>query len=92
MVNTSIQNGSRKITVTLPQAVLARLRAHVPARQRSRFILEAIEERLELEEQIAALDETAGAWSDQHHPEMRTEEDIDCWLSNLRRSWSKQES
>ena len=92
MANTSIQTDPQKITVTLPQAVLARLRAHVPARQRSRFILEAIEERLQLEEQSAALDETAGAWSDENHPEMRTDEDIDRWLSDLRRAWSKQES
>lgn len=65
---------------------------HVPARQRSRFILEAIEERLALEEQITALAETAGAWSDQNHPEMRTDEDIDHWLDNLRQLWSKKES
>lgn len=89
MVNT-LQTDLQKITVTLPQTILTRLRAHVPARQRSRFILEAIEERLALEEQIAALDETAGAWSEENHPEMRTEEDIDRWLNNLRRSWSRQ--
>jgi len=71
---------------------LSRLREHVPARQRSRFILEAIEERLALEEQITALEETAGSWSDQNHPEMRTDEDIDRWLDNLRQSWSKKES
>ena len=53
---------------------------------------ESIEERLDLEEQIAALDETAGAWSEQNHPEMRTDEDIDRWIGDLRRSWSKQES
>ena len=64
----------------------------MPARQRSRFILEAIEERLALEEQITALAETAGAWSDQNHPEMRTDEDIDHWLDDLRESWSKKES
>jgi len=76
----------------LPAALLSRLREHVPARQRSRFILEAIEERLALEEQITALEETAGSWSDQNHPEMRTDEDIDRWLDNLRQSWSKKES
>lgn len=92
MMNTSMQTDLQKITVTLPQAVLTRLRAYVPARQRSRFILEAIEERLALEEQIAALDETAGAWSEENHPEMRTEADIDRWLNDLRRSWSRQES
>jgi Arc/MetJ-type ribon-helix-helix transcriptional regulator len=92
MVNTPIQADSQKITVTLPKALLTRLREHVPARQRSRFILEALEERLALEEQNEALAETAGAWSDQSHPEMHTDEDIDRWLGELRRSWSRKES
>lgn len=92
MVNNSIQTNLQKITVMLPEALLSRLREYVPARQRSRFILEAIEERLALEEQITALAETAGAWSDQNHPEMRTDEDVDHWLDNLRQSWSKKES
>ena len=86
IANNSIPTNLQKITVMLPEALLARLREHVPARQRSRFILEAIEERLALEEQIAALAETAGAWSDQNHPEMRTDEDIDHWLDDLRES------
>ena len=77
MVNNSIPTNLQKITVMLPEALLSRLREYVPARQRSRFILEAIEERLALEEQITALAETAGAWSDQNHPEMRTDEDVD---------------
>jgi len=92
MATRSIQQDTQKITVTLPRALLARLREHVPARQRSRFILEALEERLALEEQVAALEETAGAWSDQNHPEMRTDEDIDRWLADLRSSWGQRES
>jgi hypothetical protein len=48
--------------------------------------VEAVEERLAFEEQVAVLEESAGAWSDQSHPEMRTEEDIDRWLADLRRS------
>jgi hypothetical protein len=47
--------------------MLARLDERVPARGRSRFILEAIEERLAIEEQLVALDEAAGAWSDENH-------------------------
>jgi len=58
-------------------------------RGRSRFILEAIEGRLAIEEQLAALDETAGAWSDENHPNMKTDEDIDRWLTNLRASWGQ---
>jgi hypothetical protein len=83
----SIWQDSEKITVTLPKSVLARLREHVPARQRSRFIVEAVDESLALEEQVAALEVTAGAWSDQDYPEMRTGGDIELWLAALRSSW-----
>jgi metal-responsive CopG/Arc/MetJ family transcriptional regulator len=91
MVSSSVQTETEKVTVVLPKALLARLREHVPARQRSRFIVEALEERLALEEQVAALEESAGAWSDQNHPEMSTSADIDRWVADLRRSWGRTE-
>lgn len=87
MANESTHLDVQKITVTLPRTLLRRLEEHVAPRRRGRFIAEAIEERLALEEQLAALDETAGAWSDENHPDMLTEEQIDDWLDNLRRSW-----
>jgi len=77
----------QKMTVTLPEPLLNRLREHVPPRQRSAFIAEALEEKLALEEQLAAIEEAAGCWGDEDHPEMGTDEEIDEWLSNLRRSW-----
>ena len=92
MANSSIRTDSEKVTVTLPKALLARLREHVPARQRSRFIVEALEDRLALEEQTAALEETAGAWTEQSHPEMATDEGIDRWLGDLRRTWTSREA
>jgi len=79
---------TRKITVTLSSELLARLNKYVPARQRSHFIEQAIEEKLALIEQLAALDETAGAWSDENHPEMATEADIEQWVRNLRNTWA----
>ena len=78
---------TRKVTLTLPQSLLIRLDAAVPGRKRSRFIAEAIEERLAIAEQLAALEETAGAWSDERHPDMRSEADIDQWLTSLRAAW-----
>jgi hypothetical protein len=33
---------------------------------------------------MAVLEETAGAWSDDNHPDMRTPEDIDRWVAELR--------
>ena len=78
----------QKITLTLPKALLARIAATVPARRRSRFIAEAIEERLAIEEQLTALEESAGIWSDERHPELRTDADIDNWVRELRASWN----
>ena len=81
-------DSTRKVTLTLPQSLLLRLDAAVPGRTRSRFIAEAIEERLAIAEQLSALAETAGAWSDERHPDMRSDVEIDQWLANLRAAWS----
>jgi len=80
-------NSTQKITVTLPKALIQRLRKHIPARQRDEFVAKALEESLALAEQMAALEETAGAWKDADHPDMRTPEDIDRWLADLRGTW-----
>jgi hypothetical protein len=78
---------SRKITLTLPEALLNRLDERVSPQQRRDFIIEAIEERLAIEEQLAALDAAAGAWTDENHPEMVTPQDMDNWLADLRGAW-----
>jgi metal-responsive CopG/Arc/MetJ family transcriptional regulator len=78
---------TQKITIVLPKIVLQRMDELIPARQRSRFIAQALSERLALEEQVLALEESAGAWSDASHPELADEEAIDRWLVDLRTSW-----
>jgi metal-responsive CopG/Arc/MetJ family transcriptional regulator len=80
-------SGARKITVTLPEDLLVRLDTRIPPRQRSRFIAAAIESQLTIAEQIAALEETAGVWTDENHSDMLTDEGIDNWLQNIRQSW-----
>jgi FPC/CPF motif-containing protein YcgG len=78
---------TQKVTVVFPKPLLERLRECVPPRQRSAFIVEAVEEKLALQEQFAAIEEAAGCWSDEDHPELRTDEDIDRWLAEIRESW-----
>jgi len=87
MSTNSSASQAQKITVTLPRDLIERLDDRVPSRQRSRFIANAIESQLAIEEQMAAVEETAGAWTEEKHPELKTEEDIDAWLQNLRQSW-----
>ena len=77
----------QKVTVTLPKGLIERLNEVVPSRERSLFIKEAIEEHLDLIEQAATLEETAGAWSSENHPDMQTNEGIEAWLKESRRSW-----
>lgn len=47
------------------------------------------EERLALREQLAAIEDAAGCWSDEDHSDLHTDEDIDRWLAGLRRSWDE---
>jgi hypothetical protein len=79
---------TQKITVTVPVEVLAMMDKFVPARQRSSFIVEAIKEYLDLAEDLAVLEETAGAWKEENHPDLRTPEDIDRWVYQLRSTWT----
>ena len=80
------QSRVRKVTVTLPLSLLTRLDEKVPSRRRSDFIARAIEERLSILEQAAAIEESAGAWQDEAYPDMATDADIDRWLVGLRGS------
>ncbi|QLQ08016.1 MAG: hypothetical protein HZY76_19815 [Anaerolineae bacterium] len=40
-----------------------------------------------LEEQLLALEESAGAWPDERYPELHDDAAIDRWLTELRQSW-----
>jgi hypothetical protein len=82
---------TEKLTISLPRRLVERLKARVPPRQRSTFIAEILEERLAIEEQLQALEESAGSWSDERHPNMASSEDIDTWLANLRQNWQHQD-
>lgn len=79
---------TQKMTVSLPKPLMERLKERLPARQRSSFIAEALEERLALEDQLEAIEESAGCWESEDHPELMTDDDIDSWLAELRGSWS----
>ena len=66
-----------KITLSLPTTLAEQLKALVPPRQRSAFVAETLRERLEEEETLAVLEETAGICSAEDYPYWDTDEDID---------------
>ncbi|HHH41750.1 MAG TPA: hypothetical protein ENK56_07065 [Chloroflexi bacterium] len=77
----------KRISVTFPISVLEELRRYVPRRERSRFIVEATERELRRRRLTRALRESAGAWSDEDHPDLMTVEDIDRYVRRLRETW-----
>jgi len=87
MSTPALSTGKEKITVSLPKELARRLRQRIPARARDAFIARAVQEQLALDEQLAVLEETAGAWKDSDHPELASGADVELWLKQLRGSW-----
>jgi hypothetical protein len=77
-----------KMTVVFPTPIIQNLRQRIPPRRRSAFIVEAVAEKLALDEQLAAIEESAGAWSQENHPELAADQDVDRWLAELRQLWA----
>ena len=86
---TTGSGSAQKITISLPQPLLERFKAYVPPRQRSAFISKILEEQLAIAEQLQAIEESAGCWRDEHHPDMASGGDIDRWLATLRGNWQR---
>jgi hypothetical protein len=73
-----------KTQIVLPEDLSRRFKKLVPARKRSRFIAEALESRLRNLKLLADLPRIAGAWSDRNHPDLRSQEGINRYLSRFR--------
>ena len=89
MVATTYGN-TQKITISLPAELIQQLNELVPARKRSKFIAEALQRQLEIEDFERILDETAGAWKEEDHPDLRTGADIDRAIREMRATWMVQ--
>ena len=77
----------KRINVTFPIPLLEELRRYVPRRERNRFIVEATEKELRRRRLLRALRDSAGAWSDEDHPDLMTVEDVNRYVRRLRETW-----
>ena len=76
-----------RISIYFPKPLLDDLRKLVPARKRTALIVELTEKEVERLKLLAALEESFGAWSDEDHPELATNEDIDRYVHDFRARW-----
>jgi len=77
----------KRINVSFPEPVLELLEKVVPSRERNSFIVRATEEALRRERLLNALRASAGAWTDEDHPDLMTVEDVDRYVRRLRETW-----
>ena len=80
---------TKRINVTFPTSLLEELRRYVPRWERNRFIVEATDrelKRIRLLKVLADLRHEP-AWSDEDHPDLMTNEDIDRYIRRLRETW-----
>ncbi len=73
-----------KTQIVLPDELADTLKRTVPVRQRSRFIAEAIEGKLRALKFQEALKRAAGAWTTPHHPDLKSQADINAYLARFR--------
>jgi len=73
-----------KTQIVLPDAVFAQLKGAVPVRQRSRFITEAVQVRLQVLRFQQALRAAAGCWSNKTHPDLTSQAAINRYLARFR--------
>lgn len=89
-----VVEASKRINVTFPVSLLKELREFIPRQERNQFIIETVEKELRRRQLSKALQESAGAWSDEDHPDLMTVEDVNDYVRRLRetampRSWDE---
>jgi metal-responsive CopG/Arc/MetJ family transcriptional regulator len=78
-----------KAHLVFPQNILEEVDQIAGKRKRSLFIVKATQEKLEKERFLKTLDETKGAWTDKHHGQLRTAQDMEQYLREKRISYRR---
>lgn len=73
-----------KTQVVLPEELVSQLKEAVPIRKRSQFIAQAVEARLKALKFQRALQAARGCWSTRGHRALKTQADINRYLSRFR--------
>ncbi len=71
--------------LVLSEEIVREIDALVGKRRRSRFVEDAVRDKLKRESLLKTLKETAGILSAEDYPEWATTEDVAAWVHRLRR-------
>jgi len=80
------EEGVERLNIRIRRDLADELKRLVPARERSQFIVAAAAEAVARLKQQEGLREEK-IWSDESHPDLTSQEDINRYLSEMRASW-----
>lgn len=69
--------------VPIPPSIAAEIDKIAGQKHRTRFIVELLESEIRRREQLRALEEAAGCWKDEDHPELAN--GAETWVRKMRR-------
>jgi hypothetical protein len=78
-----------RLNLYLTKPLADELRRVIPARERTRFVEEVLARELRRRKLKEALKKSYGAWRDEDHPELATGEDIDRWIEEGRKGFTR---
>lgn len=79
----------QRLNIAVPKDLIEELRARVPSRHRTAFVVQALARELHRLRLLEAIDATAGAWRAEDHPELTSPETVAEWVKEQRsqRHW-----
>ena len=78
-----------RMNLYITKSVMDDLRRVIPARERTRFVEEVLAREIRRRKLREAIDKSYGAWKDEDHPDMMTFEDIERWIEEGRKGFTR---
>lgn len=78
-----------RMNLYITKSVMDNLREIIPARERTRFVEEILARELRRRKLRDVIKKSYGAWKDEDHPELATFEDINRWIEEGRKRFTR---
>lgn len=78
-----------RMNLYITKSIMDDLRQAIPVRERTRFVEEVLARELRRLKLREAIKDAYGAWKDEDHPEMATFEDINRWVEEGRKEFTR---
>ena len=78
-----------RMNLYITKSIMEDLRRVIPARERTRFVEEVLARELRRLKLREAIKNAYGAWKDEDHPELAKFEDVNCWVEEGRKGFTR---